>query len=126
MMVSMAEPQQTASDAPSERQRKYDRQLRLWAASGQAALESAHVVLVNSGAGVCAVETLKNIVLPGIGRFTILDRGIVTEVDVGTNFFLDRSALGRSRAEYCAKLLLELNPDVHGDWWPKDQVGAPT
>lgn len=50
---------------PSEKERKYDRQLRLWAASGQAALESANLLLVNSGSGTVGVETLKNLVLPG-------------------------------------------------------------
>lgn len=51
--------------APSSKEKKYDRQLRLWAASGQAALEEAHVLLVNSGGGAVGVETLKNLVLPG-------------------------------------------------------------
>lgn len=50
---------------PSEKERKYDRQLRLWATSGQAALESANILLVNSGAGTVGAETLKNLVLPG-------------------------------------------------------------
>lgn len=54
---------------PSEKERKYDRQLRLWAASGQAALESSNILLVNSGSGTVGVETLKNLVLPGkLGR----------------------------------------------------------
>ena len=52
-------------NGPSDKERKYDRQLRLWAASGQAALESANVLLVNSGCGTVGVETLKNLVLPG-------------------------------------------------------------
>lgn len=51
---------------PSEKERKYDRQLRLWAASGQAALESSNILLVNSGSGTVGVETLKNLVLPGV------------------------------------------------------------
>lgn len=51
--------------APSEKERKYDRQLRLWAASGQSALESANILLVNSGVGAVGAETLKNLVLPG-------------------------------------------------------------
>ena len=51
---------------PSAKERKYDRQLRLWAASGQAALEDAHVLLINSGPGVVGLETLKNLVLPGM------------------------------------------------------------
>jgi amyloid beta precursor protein binding protein 1 len=50
---------------PSEKEKKYDRQLRLWAASGQAALESANILLANSGSGTVGVETLKNLVLPG-------------------------------------------------------------
>jgi amyloid beta precursor protein binding protein 1 len=52
---------------PSAKEKKYDRQLRLWAASGQAALEDAHLLLVNAGSGVTGIETLKNLVLPGIG-----------------------------------------------------------
>jgi amyloid beta precursor protein binding protein 1 len=36
---------------PSEKEKKYDRQLRLWAASGQAAHESANQLIVKSGAG---------------------------------------------------------------------------
>ena len=50
---------------PSDKEKKYDRQLRLWAASGQEALEGAHILLVNSGSGAVGVETLKNLVLPG-------------------------------------------------------------
>lgn len=106
---------------PSEKERKYDRQLRLWAASGQAALESCNILLVNSGAGTVGVETLKNLVLPGIGQFTIADDAVVQDSDLGINFFLDESCRGKSRAECCADLLVELNPDVRGDWWPKDK-----
>jgi amyloid beta precursor protein binding protein 1 len=53
-------------NGPTDKERKYDRQLRLWAASGQAALESAHVLLVNSGTGTVGIEALKNLVLPGL------------------------------------------------------------
>src|SRR3954468_7213944 len=65
---------------PSEKERKYDRQLRLWAASGQAALESANLLLVNSGAGVVGVETLKNLVLPGKISFLSSLDGYLTAV----------------------------------------------
>ncbi|KAK4999863.1 hypothetical protein LTR66_001174 [Elasticomyces elasticus] len=99
---------------PTSKERKYDRQLRLWAASGQAALEDAHVLLLNSGSGVTGIEALKNLVLPGVGSFTILDSAIVTEADLGVNFFLDDDCLGGYRAEHCCRLLNELNPDVKG------------
>jgi len=106
---------------PSDKEKKYDRQLRLWAANGQQALEDAHILLINSGSGTVGVETLKNLVLPGIGKFTIFDKTMVSEADLGVNFFLDEESLGRSRAESCVKLLMELNPDVKGDWLPKVQ-----
>ena len=49
---------------------KYDRQLRLWGKHGQMALADAHIALV--GAGATATETMKNLVLPGIGAFTVV------------------------------------------------------
>ncbi|KAF7159953.1 hypothetical protein CNMCM6106_007368 [Aspergillus hiratsukae] len=111
---------------PSSKERKYDRQLRLWAASGQQALEESRVLLVNSdgswsnqssgASGAVGVETLKNLVLPGIGGFTIVDPAIVTEPDLGVNFFLEEASLGKSRAEETCRLLRELNPDVEGSF----------
>ncbi|KAL1972978.1 hypothetical protein VTN31DRAFT_6520 [Thermomyces dupontii] len=112
--------------APSAKERKYDRQLRLWAASGQQALEQSRVLLVNSDGpidgkgtpvgGVAGVEALKNLVLPGVGGFTVVDSAIVTETDLGVNFFLEESSLGKSRAEETCKFLRELNPDVEGNF----------
>ncbi|KAH8839270.1 hypothetical protein MCOR27_005020 [Pyricularia oryzae] len=113
-------------NGPSEKEKKYDRQLRLWAASGQAALESANILLVSSGAGTVGVETLKNLVLPGIGQFTIYDPATVCESDLGVNFFLDEDSLGKSRAQCCTEMLLELNPEVHGEWHPNSESGALT
>ncbi|KAL4882619.1 hypothetical protein BJY04DRAFT_186530 [Aspergillus karnatakaensis] len=114
---------------PSSKERKYDRQLRLWAASGQQALEESRVLLVNSDgpwgnkstgvSGVVGVETLKNLVLPGIGGFTIVDPAVVTEPDLGVNFFLESESLGKSRAEESCRLLRELNPDVEGRFFSK-------
>jgi amyloid beta precursor protein binding protein 1 len=108
------------------KQRRYDRQLRLWAASGQQALENSNVLLVNSDgpidgkdeptSGVVGVETLKNIVLPGIGAFTIVDPAKVTESGLGVNFFLEEGSLGKSRAEETCRLLRELNPEVEGNF----------
>ena len=107
--------------APTAKEKKYDRQLRLWAASGQRALEESHILLLiadrdgaGSGSSVAGVETLKNLVLPGIGSFTIADSAKVTEADLGVNFFLEAESLGRSRADECRRLLEELNPDVSG------------
>lgn len=109
-------------DIPTAKEKKYDRQLRLWGATGQVALEESHILLINNGSGVTGVETLKNLVLPGIGKFTIVDSAVVDEADLGVNFFLDDESLGKFRADVTVDLLRELNPDVEGqavkEVWP--------
>jgi len=92
---------------------KYDRQLRLWGAHGQKALMDAKLCVL--GSSPCATETLKNLVLPGIGRFTVVDSAKVEASDLGHNFFLEESDLGRPRAEATYKWLQEMNPDVQGE-----------
>lgn len=91
---------------------KYDRQLRLWGPNGQRALMNSNILLINANA--LGSETLKNLVLPGVGRFTVLDHELVTSADLGSNFFVDQSSLGQPRAEVVANLLQEMNPDVTG------------
>lgn len=105
--------------APTAKEKKYDRQLRLWAAAGQKALEESHILLVvgnesGSNSSVAGAETLKNLVLPGIAQFTIADSAVVSEADLGINFFLESSSLGKNRAEETVKFLVELNPDTEG------------
>lgn len=108
-----------ASPAPkspeqSEKNRKYDRQLRLWGDHGQAALEGAHICVINAtGLGT---EILKSLVLPGIGAFTIVDGKKITNEDIGANFFLEADSVGKSRAQVAMQMLLELNSDVRGDY----------
>ncbi|KAJ3211761.1 Phosphomannomutase [Entophlyctis luteolus] len=99
-------------NAGPSKEQKYDRQLRLWQAHGQKALEDANILVINACA--TATETLKNLVLPGVGSFTILDAKITSGEDAGNNFFLDRESIGKSRGECASILLNELNPDVKG------------
>ncbi|XP_017844332.1 nedd8-activating enzyme E1 regulatory subunit [Drosophila busckii] len=98
----------------SDKSKKYDRQIRLWGEHGQTLLEAATICLVNVTAVGC--ETAKGLVLPGIGGFTVTDGSSVKEEDLGNNFFLDASYLGKSKALACMQLLQELNPDVNGDY----------
>ena len=63
---------------------------------------------------MAGIEAVKNLVLPGVGKFTIQDVSLVTEADLGVNFFLEDGDLGAFRAERCCKWLKELNPDVEG------------
>ncbi|KAH7100519.1 hypothetical protein BKA62DRAFT_658539 [Auriculariales sp. MPI-PUGE-AT-0066] len=98
---------------PDAKTRRYDRQLRLWAASGQNALEASRVLVI--GGGATSTSILKNLVLPGIGHFTILDSAKVSPEDAGNNFFLEgHHSIGKSRAQETVRLLLELNDSVDG------------
>ncbi|KAJ6470116.1 hypothetical protein C8R47DRAFT_1187793 [Mycena vitilis] len=98
---------------PDSKTRRYDRQLRLWAASGQSALENSRLLVISASA--TSTSVLKNLVLPGVGHFTILDPATVTPRDAGNNFFLEGdSSIGKSRAEEAVRLLAELNDGVQG------------
>jgi amyloid beta precursor protein binding protein 1 len=93
--------------------KKFERQFRLWAASGQAALESSKVLVISASA--TSTSILKNLVLPGIGQFTIIDDKTVTPEDAGNNFFLNgHHSIGKSRAEEAVACLRELNDGVEG------------
>eukprot|EP00698_Gefionella_okellyi_P011971 TRINITY_DN3197_c0_g1_i1.p1 TRINITY_DN3197_c0_g1~~TRINITY_DN3197_c0_g1_i1.p1 ORF type:complete len:551 (+),score=162.64 TRINITY_DN3197_c0_g1_i1:26-1654(+) len=94
-------------EAARDKKKRYDRQLRLWGEHGQDALENAKICLLYATA--TGTETLKNLVLPGVGEITIVDPFQVTPRDLGKNFFVDQASLGKSRAETTARLLNELN-----------------
>ncbi|ODV80847.1 uncharacterized protein CANTADRAFT_25220 [Suhomyces tanzawaensis NRRL Y-17324] len=95
-----------------DKETKYDRQLRLWASTGQANLENSHICLINASA--TGSEILKNLVLPGIGEFTIIDDKVVSPQDLSGNFFLKRENLGQDIATSITSNLSELNTDVKG------------
>lgn len=108
------------TEVPSHKGKKYDRQLRLWGDHGQAALEGTRVCLINATA--TGTEVLKNLVLPGIGFFCIVDHEIVKAPDLGSNFFVDAQSLGSLRAEVTTRLLLEMNSDVKGDYLERETL----
>ena len=100
---------------------KYDRQLRLWGASGQKALSESTVMLI--GATAVGTETLKNLVLPGVGNIVVVDDAMVSLEDLQSNFFVTMEINGTNgdtaseptcRAKVSLELLQELNPDVNG------------
>jgi len=123
---------------------KYDRQLRLWGASGQRALSETCAVLVGGSSSAAGTETVKNLVLPGVGSFVVVDDEQHQQDDgdhdgreYESNFFLVRQEDGdgggdhnstgssstkktkkkkKSRPEIAAELLRELNPDVRGEF----------
>jgi len=84
-------------------------------------IASATVLLLNAAA--VGAEVLKNIVLPGFGKFTIVDHKKVTNRDLGKNFYVTSDSLGKSRAETVRNNLAELNPDdVKGDYLEENPI----
>lgn len=96
---------------PSAHTQRYDRQLRLWASSGQSSLEKSRILVI--GASALSAQVLKNLVLPGIGSFVLLDDSIVDGADLGVNFFLQPGeSEGKYAAEEMCRLLTEMNTSV--------------
>ena len=92
---------------------KYDRQLRLWN-EGQILILESRLIAFSSDALAC--ETLKNLILAGVGYFTIVDDSVITQQDLKENFFLSAEDIGTSRAQSAVRNLKELNPDSNGDF----------
>lgn len=88
---------------------------RLWGIHGQDRIDNANVCLLNASTVGC--EVLKNIVLPGFGNFTVVDNKLVTERDLGLNFFVTQSSIGELRSKIVTENLVELNPEnVQGNF----------
>mmetsp|Transcript_9235 Transcript_9235/g.24910 ORF Transcript_9235/g.24910 Transcript_9235/m.24910 type:complete len:538 (+) Transcript_9235:118-1731(+) len=97
-----------------DKNQRYDRGIRIWGAEGQASLEQSTVCLLNASA--TGAEALKNLVLGGINSFTIVDDREVTEADMGSNYMLYPSSLGKSRAQTVTEAVKELNELVAGSF----------
>jgi NEDD8-activating enzyme E1 regulatory subunit len=63
------------------------------------------------GCTSAGTETLKNLILPGIGRYTIVDDHRVTMRDCGNDFFVTEKDIGQPKSKVVCGLLGELNPD---------------
>ncbi|KAL7626748.1 E1 ubiquitin-activating protein aos1 [Parahypoxylon ruwenzoriense] len=88
----------------------YDRQLRLWGMEAQQKIQSASIVIITMKA--LANEIAKNLVLAGIGSLTVVDDQVVTEADLGAQFFLSEENIGQNRAEAAVTQIQKLNPRV--------------
>jgi len=60
-----------------------------------------------------ANEVAKNLVLAGIHSLTIVDHALVTEADLGAQFFITEADIGTNRAEAAAPQIRKLNPRVN-------------
>ncbi|KAH9980227.1 hypothetical protein BGW80DRAFT_1274162 [Lactifluus volemus] len=88
----------------------YDRQIRLWGLEAQQRMRNATILVVNLR-GV-ATETIKNIVLAGIGKLIIWDREDVATEDLGVGFFFRNEDVGKKRVDAAKSRIESLNPLV--------------
>ncbi|KAH9179277.1 hypothetical protein EDB89DRAFT_2111420 [Lactarius sanguifluus] len=86
----------------------YDRQIRLW---GLEAQQRNATILVANLRGV-ATETVKNIVLAGIGKLIIWDCEDVAAEDLGAGFFFRDEDIGKKRVDAAKSRIGSLNPLV--------------
>ncbi|KAK4548432.1 hypothetical protein LTR36_009342 [Oleoguttula mirabilis] len=89
----------------------YDRQIRLWGAQAQERIRSANILLVSLRA--LGTEIAKNLTLAGISSLTIIDDDLVTEEDLGAQYFLREEDIGKPRAAAAIPRIQELNPRVN-------------
>jgi ubiquitin-like 1-activating enzyme E1 A len=72
----------------------YDRQIRLWGLEAQNRMRRSHILL--AGLGGVATEALKNIVLAGVGRVSLLDDAPVQPGDLEAGFFWREDDVGNA------------------------------
>ncbi|ESZ98003.1 putative SUMO activating enzyme (AosA) [Sclerotinia borealis F-4128] len=89
----------------------YDRQIRLWGVQAQEKIRNANVLLITMKA--LANEIAKNLVLAGIHSLTIVDHALVTDADLGAQFFVSDSDIETNRAQAAAPQIRKLNPRVN-------------
>lgn len=95
----------------------FDRQDRFLGANTREILMRSSICLI--GATAAGSEALKSLVLAGLGSFTVVDSAVVTNSDLGKNFFVDVSDAGHSRAEAVAKKI-----KIHGIFVEDKNVSA--
>ncbi|GJJ13317.1 hypothetical protein Clacol_007569 [Clathrus columnatus] len=88
----------------------YDRQIRLWGFEAQQRMRNATICVINLR-GV-ATETIKNIVLAGIGHLIVIDSNKITEEDLGAGFFFREDEVGQNRVDVARSRIQNLNPLV--------------
>lgn len=109
--VAMDGPFQGPEGISADEIALYDRQIRLWGVQAQEKIRSANILLITMKA--LANEIAKNLVLAGIHSLTIVDHALVTESDLGSQFFISEADIGMNRAEAAAPQIRKLNPRVN-------------
>ncbi|KAL7747677.1 E1 ubiquitin-activating protein aos1 [Sorochytrium milnesiophthora] len=88
----------------------YDRQIRLWGLEAQTRIRDASVLVLGFNGLAC--EAVKNMVLAGVGSVTLVDDTLLSEADLGCNFFVSSTDVGANRADASKPRIQQLNPRV--------------
>ncbi|KAJ3151180.1 hypothetical protein HDU86_006171 [Geranomyces michiganensis] len=101
----------------------YDRQIRLWGMEAQQRMRHARILVI--GVSGLSNEICKNLVLSGVGGITVISSGTVEPVDLGAQFFLRETDIGKNRAEAVVPRIQALNPRVEVQALPVDVHAQP-
>ncbi|KAG5683069.1 hypothetical protein PVAND_012374 [Polypedilum vanderplanki] len=85
----------------------YSRQLYVLGHDAMRKMQNADVLI--SGLGGLGVEIAKNVILGGVRTVSLHDNNNCSVKDLSSQFYLNKSCLGKNRAECCIKQLAELN-----------------
>lgn len=88
----------------------YSRQLYVMGHEAQRKMQLSNILIV--GLRGLGVEIAKNVILAGVKSVSLHDSGIVTQDDLGSQFYLTAAHVGTPRAEACVGRLAELNKYV--------------
>jgi len=110
----------TSVEFTEEEQGRYDRQIRLWGIEAQQRMRNATILVVRLRG--TSTETIKNIVLAGIGKLILIDGGDVGEEDLGAGFFFRDEDVGKKRVDVAKARIESLNPLVTVETIPTFKV----
>jgi ubiquitin-activating enzyme E1 len=85
----------------------YSRQLYVLGHDAMRRMQSSDILI--SGVGGLGIEIAKNIILGGVKSVTLHDTLACCVKDFSSQFYLNKCAIGKNRAEACLRQLTELN-----------------
>lgn len=85
----------------------YSRQIYVLGVEAMRKMQNSDILI--SGLGGVGVEIAKNVILGGVKSVTLHDQDICRVKDLSSQFYLNKSCIGKNRAECSHKQLAELN-----------------
>lgn len=101
----------------------YSRQLYVMGREAQLRMALSNVFIL--GLDGLGVEIAKNVVLAGVKSVTLFDPTNVLAEDLGSQYYLAQSDIGKRRDESCISKIVELNPYVAVSCFPSMEISLP-